>query len=61
MELKLKQEQEDNARREKEREERIKQEEAEIKQRQAENTKLESTLEQILPMVREANVIAADF
>lgn len=49
------------AEREKERAEKIKREEDMIKLRQAENSALEQKLEQILPLVREANMIAAEF
>lgn len=60
MELKLQQERIKAEALEKERSERIKQEEENIKLRQAENSALEHQLEEILPKVREANMIAAE-
>lgn len=41
--------------------EKIRQEEENIKRRQAETAALEGKLEQILPQVREANLIASEF
>lgn len=61
MELKMKADQEEAIRKQKEREEKIAQEEAAIKLRQAEQSALEQQLEQIMPMIREANMIAAEF
>ena len=61
MEFKLEQEKLQAAERERERAERIKKEEELIKLRQAENSALEQKLEEILPLVREANMIAAEF
>lgn len=61
MEFKLEQEKIAAAEREAQRQEKIRKEEEMIKLRQAENSALESKLEQILPKVREANMIAAEF
>lgn len=61
MEIKMKQDKEEAERKQKEREEKIAQEEAAIKLRQAEQSALEAQLEQIMPMIREANMIAAEF
>ena len=61
MEFKLEQEKIAAAEREAERQERIRKEEEMIKLRQAENSALEQKLEQILPKVREANMISAEF
>jgi len=61
MEFKIEQERVQAAEREKERQEKIRREEELIKLRQAENSALEHELERILPLVREANMIAAEF
>ncbi len=61
MEFKLEQEKIAAAERERERQEKIRKEEEMIKLRQAENSALEADLERILPLVREANMIAAEF
>jgi len=61
MEFKLEAEKIAAAEREVARQDRIKKEEEMIKLRQAENSALEQKLEEILPKVREANMIAAEF
>jgi len=61
MEFELEQERIAAAEREAQRQERIKKEEEMIRLRQAENSELEQRLEQLLPLVREANMIAAEF
>jgi hypothetical protein len=60
MEFKLEQEKIKAAKEESERQERIRREEAAIKNRQAEFSALERKLGEILPMVNEANLIAAE-
>lgn len=61
MELKLEEERKRASEEEAKRLEKIKQEEENIKRRQAETAALEAKLEQILPQVREANLIAGEF
>ena len=61
MELKLEEERKRAAEEEAKRLEKIKQEEENIKRRQAETAALEAKLEQILPQIREANLIANEF
>jgi len=61
MEYKLEQDKLAAVERDKERAEKIRREEELIKLRQAENSALEQELEKILPLVREANMIAAEF
>lgn len=61
MELKLEQDRVDAKAEEEKRLEKIRQEEENIKRRQAETSALEAKLEQILPQVREANLIASEF
>jgi len=61
MEFRIEQERIQAAEREAERQEKIRREEELIKLRQAENSALEQELEKILPLVREANMIAAEF
>jgi len=61
MEYKIEHEKILAAERERERQDKIRREEEMIKLRQAENSALEQKLEQILPLVREANMIAAEF